>query len=452
MGSVDFSHARKTVEGECKMLPRYAFYLYQLRKNLRLEPSRLQTMQRKRLRAIIKHAYENVPFYHRKFDKAGIKPDDIKSAADMTKIPMTTKSEIQACSLEDIVARNVDVNRCVKTMTSGSTGLPLTVISDERAEDFSTALWARAFLENGLRLRDRMAIIRDPHYSPKDRGWFERLARAIILRRKYISVFDDVKRQLELLEDFTPDVIKGYASSLAILADFCRKKASRVKPRLVFTGAELLDKGYRKLISSAFGCEVLDYYGCIEFGLLMWECREHVGYHMNIDSVVIDFVKNGEAVAPGERGEIICTTLVNYAMPLIRYRLGDAGIPAEEQCSCDRSLPLLKMLEGRTDDFLTALDGGIISPSGFSPYPFENLEGVRQFRVIQERRDKLTIQLVAREGFLNDKQVFEKARRKIEKVFGEGMQVDFQLLEKIDRDSSGKLRKIISHVPVILGA
>lgn len=434
------------------MLARSAFYLYQLRKNLRLEPSRLQEMQRKRLRAIIRHAYENVPFYHRKFDKAGIKLDDIKSVADMAKIPMTTKSEIQACSLEDVVARNVDVNRCVKTMTSGSTGLPLTVIRDKRAEDFGSALWARAFMENGLRLRDRMAIISDPRYFPKDRGWFERLVRAIIGRRKQISVFDDAKRQLRLLEDYTPDVIKGYPSSLAILADVCRKKASCVKPRLVFTGAELLDKGHRKLISSVFECELLDYYACIEFSLLMWECREHVGYHMNIDSAVIEFAKNGETVAPGERGEIVCTTLVNYAMPLIRYRLGDVGIPIEEQCSCGKSLPLLKMLEGRTDDFLTAVDGRIISPAVFSPYPFENLEGIRQFRVIQEKRDKLTIQLVARESFLNSKQVLERARREIEKVFGEGMHVDFQLLEKIDRESTGKLRKIISRVPVILGA
>lgn len=433
------------------MLARRAFYLYQLRRNLRLDPSKLREMQRKRLRAIIKHAYENVPFYHRKFQEAGIKPDNIKSVADMAKIPMTTKAEIQGSSLEDVVAINVDVNRCTKTMTSGSTGLPLIVISDEKTEDFYTALWARAFFENGLRLKDKMVTIRDPRYFPKNGGRFESLARTIIGKRKYISVFEDVKLQLRLLEDYSPDVIRGYPSSLAILADVCRKKGSRFKPRLVFTGAELLDKGLRKLISSVFECEVFDHYGCVEFSLLMWECREHTGYHMNIDSAVIEFVKNGEAVAPGERGEIVCTTLVNYAMPLIRYRLGDAGIPTEEQCSCGRSLPLLKTLEGRTDDFLTALDGRIISPTIFSPYPFESLEGIRQFKVIQERRDELKIQLVAKESFLSDKQVFDKARKEIEKVFGEGMQVDFQLLEKIDSDSH-KLRKVISHVPVSLAA
>jgi len=149
------------------MIARLLLYLYELRKNLRLEPSSLQEMQRKKLRAIIKHAYENVPFYHKKFDSAGIRPDDVKSVADLSKFPVTTKSEIQVSSLEDIVARNIDVNRCIKRFTSGSTGIPLTIIVDKRAVDFEGAVWFRALFENGLRLWDRMAIISDPRSFPK---------------------------------------------------------------------------------------------------------------------------------------------------------------------------------------------------------------------------------------------------------------------------------------------
>lgn len=426
------------------MLARYLFHFHQLRRNLYLNPSKLQKIQRKKLRAIIKHAYENVPFYHRKFDKAGIKPDDIKSVDDLSKVPMTTKFEIQGSSLEDIVARNIDVNRCVKTMTSGSMGLPLTVIVDKRTEDFRGALWARAFWENGLRIRDRIAIIRDPYYFPKNRGWFERLG---FVRRRLISIFDDAERQLAALEDFKPDVIRGYPSSLAILADVCRRRASCVKPRLVFTGSELLTNGDRNLISSVFECEPLDYYACIEFSLLMWECHEHTGFHINTDGAVFEFLQDEESVAPGECGEIVCTGLANYAMPLLRYRLGDEGIPIEGHCSCGRSLPLMKMMEGRTDDFLTALDGRRISPLVFSPYPFENLERIKQFRVIQEKRNRLKFQLVLKEKLSNQEEIFEKARRKIKELFGEGMCVDFQILPEIDRNPSGKLRKVISRVP-----
>ncbi|OGD46811.1 hypothetical protein A3K70_00015 [Candidatus Bathyarchaeota archaeon RBG_16_48_13] len=428
------------------MFARSALYLYQLRKNLRLESAELAEINRKKLRAMIKHAYENVPFYHRKFSSVGIKPDDIKSISDLSKVPVTTKYEIQSSSFDDIVASNVGVNGCTARATSGSLGIPLSVFFDEETLDFEAAVWNRAYLENGLRLTDKMAIIRLPRFFPKGRRWYETLG---ISRRKYISVFDDPERQLELLEDFKPDVIKGYSSSLAILSDFCRKRASFSKPRLVFTGSESMDDRNRKLISSVFEAEPLDYYGCIEFSLLAWECREHMGYHMNTDSVMMEFVENQEEVSPGERGEIVCTSLVNHAMPLIRYRLEDVGIPVEEQCSCGRTLPLLKKVEGRMDDFLIAMDGRVISGQIFSPFPFENWEkeGIRQFRVIQERRDKLTIQLAVNDSSYFDALVLENARRRLQQLFGEDMIVEFQILEKIDRDSSGKLRTTVSKVP-----
>lgn len=427
------------------MLARYIYYILESRKNVHLEPLRLKEIQNRKLRAVVKHAYEHTPFYRRKFDQAGVKPSDIKSADDLSKIPITTKTEIQASATNDIVANDTNVNNCFKEVTSGSTGIPLAVFIDGKAQDFRLAMWVSAYLENGLRIKDKMAIIKDPRLFASNKRWIERLG---ILRRKELSIFDDVQHQARFLESYRPDVIKGYSSALTILADFCKDRKHNISPNFVFAGAELLLEADRKLIGSVFGCDVLDCYSSTEFGLMAWECRNHMGYHLNTDGTIFEFVRNGEAVASGERGEIVCTNLSNYAMPLIRYRLGDEGIPVEQRCSCGRSLPLLKILEGRADDFLTALDGRIISPTVFSPYPFESLKGMKEFKVVQERKDKLTIQIVAKEDFPIDNQIFEMARREIERVFGEGVQVDFKILEKIDKDSSGKLRKIVSRVPV----
>jgi len=427
------------------MNARSLFYFYQLKKNLRLNLLSLQEMQQKRLRAIIKHAYENVPLYRRKFNSVGIKPEDIQSFADLSKVPVITKSEIQASSLEDVVARNVDVNRCLRRTTSGSTGLPLTVILDDRVLDFERAVWSLSFLERGLRLRDKMVVIADPRDFPKAKNSL--LQRLRIMRREYISIFDDAQKTLTFLEEYKPEAIKGYPSVLMLLAEVCKHEGNAVKPRLIFTGAELLDNESRRSINSAFGIELLDNYASYEFGLLAWECHEHVGYHINVDGVTMEFIKGGESVVPGERGEIVCTSLVNYTMPLIRYKIGDLGIPSEEQCSCGRTLPLMKIVEGREGDFLVALNGRIIPPTIFSPYPFENFEGIRQFRIIQERRDELTIQLVVRGSFLGA-QTLERAKREIQKVFGEGMHVKFQILENIPRDPSGKLRKVVSKIGV----
>jgi phenylacetate-CoA ligase len=420
-------------------------YLYKIKKNLHLKPKHLQETQLDKLKAILKHAYENVPFYHRKFQQARIRPEDVKSVADLSKLPLTSKSEIQRGSLEIHMAKNFDLDNCIKRTTSGSTGLPLTTVIDEKGNDFEVAIWTRTLLENGLKLRDKMAVIGDPRHFPKKRSFLERLG---IVSRKSISIFDNAKRQVTFLEDYNPDVIKSYPSSLAILADAVRNDAHNIKPRLLFTSAELLDSESRKFINSAFENEVLDNYACSEFSLLAWECHEHMGYHINIDNVVMEFLKDGEVVAPGERGEIVCTGLINYAMPLIRYRLGDVGIPQEEECSCGRKLPLMKLIEGRKDDFLMALDGRIISPTVFFPYPFENMDLIRQFKVIQERRDRLTIQVVMRENNFIQSQMLESAKINLQKLFGNNMQVEFQILEKIDEDTK-KQRKVISNVPVI---
>lgn len=425
------------------MIPRLLFYLHRLRRELWLEPAKLRELQTKRLRATVKHAYENVSFYHKKFDAAGVKPDDIRSVADLVKVPVTTKAEVQASSLQDVVARNVTMDKCVLRTTSGSTGLPLVLVVDRRVLDFEGAVWMRALFENGLRLGDRMAVIGDPRSFLKGKSVLQRFG---IMRSKYISIFDDAERQRVLLDEYKPDVIKSYPSSLTILAHACQNSKKSFRPHLVFTSAELLDSASRRFINSMCKVELLDNYACSEFSLLAWECHKHAGYHINSDGVVVEFVDDGESVAFGERGEIVCTSLFNDVMPLIRYRIGDSGIPMEAQCSCERVLPLMKIVEGRTDDFLLTVDGRMIAPTVFFPYPFESFEGIRQFRVIQEKKDKLRIQLVADEAFLSSGQVFERARGEIQKLFGQEMQVDFQILDKIPRDYNGKLRKVISKV------
>ncbi len=167
---------------------------------------------------------------------------------------------------------------------------------------------------------------------------------------------------------------------------------------------------------------------------------------MNVDSTVFEFVKEGESVSLGESGEILCTDLINYAMPLLRYELGDVGVPVEDCCSCGIRLPLMKRLTGRTDDFLIALDGRRISPLIFGPFPFENMERIRQFRVIQERKDRIRFQLVLKGTFPNSEQIFGEAEKKLERLLGIGIHVDFDILDSIQRDPCGKLRKVISRV------
>jgi phenylacetate-CoA ligase len=408
-----------------------------------LKPSELENRQLKQFKALLKYAYENVAFYHRKFRDAGVKPDAIKSFKDLRKVPTTSKFEVQACNSKDLVGFNVDLNSLIRRTTSGSTGVPLVIFTDGRVEDFYNAVWMRAMLECGLRVRDRMAVIADPRTFPKGKTFLQRLR---VAERKYISIFDSAERQMALLKEFRPDVVKGYSSSLIILAVEFGEALKEVGARMVFSGAELLNEADRRLISSTFGAELFDFYACSELGWLAWECKAHSGYHVNADSVLLEFLdEKGESVAPGEKGRVIGTSLFNNVMPLIRYELEDVAVPVNGDCPCGITLPLIRSVEGRADDFLITADGRKISPTVFFPYPFESVEWIKQFRIIQESRKKLIVQVVPKKAVEDRDQIVEKAEHKLCELFGE-VEVEFEFMENVPLDSSGKIRKVVSRI------
>ena len=426
------------------LFPRMLYYLLRLRRNLRLKPSRLRDLQLKKFRALVKYAYDNVAFYHRKFRDAGFRPGDFNGFDCLRKVPTVTKFELQACSPRDLVAGNFDLGSLVKRTTSGSTGVPLAVYVDRRVEDFYAAIWLRSVFECGLRVRDKMAIIADPRTFPKSKSFLQRLG---VAERRYISIFESAEEQKASLQEFRPDAVKSYASSLYILAEKYGEDLRQIGARLVFSSAEILNRAERQMISSAFGAELFDFYACTELGWLAWECKAHDGYHINADSVLLEFLdEDCEAVAPGEKGRVVGTSLINNVMPLIRYELEDIAVPADEACSCGVTLPLIKSVEGRADDILMAADGRPISPTVFFPYPFDDVDWIRQFRVIQESRKRLVIQIEAKKAVDNQNQIIEAAERRIHELFGQEMEVAFEFVDKIPLDKSGKLRKVISHI------
>ena len=426
---------------------RTLLHLHDLRKSLRQDPLEREKIQIRRFRELAEYAYRNVSFYHKKFVDAKIVPSSIRTLDDVAKIPVTTKDEVQAVPMSEIVGRNADLEKCVKRVTSGSTGIPLTVVLEKEALDIERALVARTYFEDGYKLWHKMIRIVDTHDFPTSRHWYQHLG---IARTEYLSIFEQAQEQMRVIERYKPDGVRGFASYLERLAHFCRQNDIEMKLQTVFTSADLLDKGTRDLINSVFQTSLFDLYVSTEFGLAAWECKGHFGYHINCESVLLETLRNGEVVSSNERGEITCTNLVNTAMPLIRYKTGDIGMRIDEKCPCGNTLPLLKIIEGRTGDFLTTMDGKVIPPTIFFPYPFENVAWIKQFRIIQETLDKIVIQLVPKESAQLDPGIFDKAKTAIKEVFGKDMNVEIQILDKIDRDPHNKLRKVISKVPVNL--
>lgn len=422
---------------------RKIMHLIELRRNQWLKTSELTKIQQKRLRAIIKHAYTNIEFYRKKFKIAKVKPDDIKTMRDLPKIPVTTKSEIRdAFRAKTIVDGKTDLSKCHLSLTSGSSGEPVTVVYDEKAEDFQKAVAVRSFLEAGGRFRDKWAGITTPKRMLQKKQWFQRFG---ILSPTYLSLFDPPEHHIAVLRRLKPDVLEGYFSSIWLVAKKMQENdITDLEPRVVIGTAETLTDKARKFINSTFGVEIYDQFGCIEVGRSAWECEEHDGWHMDIDALGMEFVKDNEQVAFGEAGRLLYTSLYNYAMPLIRYDVGDLCTPTDEMCPCGRRLPLIKHIEGRSDDFVRTADGRVFS-SRIGSILLKPILGIAHFRIVQESESEFTIQLV------KDNDFSSKTTSQIEKAFRKALgnvQVNIKLMEELPRDKSGKLRCLISKVKV----
>jgi len=425
---------------------RKILYLHQLRKNQWLKPSELQKLQRKKLRAIIKYAYFNIKFYNRRFKDVGVKPDDIKTVEDLTKIPVTSRSELRAGFRTGKVLRpNLDLSKCNLSRTAGTSGNPFTIVYDEMAEDFQKAVAVRSFLESGGRFRDKWVIITIPYRMHLKKQWFQKFS---FLSPIYLSVFDSVEKNISLLRKIQPDVIGAYPSYMQLLAKRIRENdVDDIHPRMVYTSAEVLSEEAREFINSAFNLELSDQFGCAEVGRSAWECQEHVGYHMDVDALVMEFVKDNEPVSPGERGRLLYTCLFNYAMPLIRYDCGDICVPTDELCPCGRGLPLIKKIEGRSDDFVTATDGTVLSPT-LLLIVMKEISGIAQYRIIQETRSHFKVMLVRDQDFTD--RVLHQIESGIKEVVGNDALVEVQTVSEIPKDKAGKIRAIISKVKVDL--
>jgi phenylacetate-CoA ligase len=416
------------------------YHLLKLCRNQWLTKQELDQLQQRKLQKIMKHAYERVEYYHQLFNSVGIRPEDIRNKKDLRYIPITSRRQMQRLPINEIVAKGVKLSSCYRVRTSGSTGMPLDVIKGKKEIQLSNLVVMRSLLANGYRLTDKRVIIEIPR--SRRRYWFQCLA---IMRRKRISAFDNPESQVKQIRQVRPDFIGGLPSSLRRIAEEIRKRGIEdVCPRRVVTGGELLDQKTRQVIRSAFRSKVIDFYNSHECGNIAWECDRHEGYHINIDSLVVEIVNHGKSARPGEKGEVVITSLDSYAMPFIRYGIKDIGVCGEEPCSCGRGLPLLKRIEGRADDLVVLSNGTIVSPFALT-YALRFIPGVRQFKVVQKKIDDFVLQLEMERNSAQET-VIKKVRKEMTRILGQQRNIEIQILDEIPRDPSGKTRSVISNI------
>ena len=430
---------------------RAAYYLLAMMRRIYWEQEKLEEYRDRRVRAIVRYAYENVPFYHSLFRKTGIKPSDITCFRHLSRLPVVRKDDLRS-NMADVISKKYRCEDLKEVRTSGSTGKPFGIYLAQREDEFRKAKHLRANIAVGQRPRDRWVITAPPHRS-EEVTRFQRLFGFFAFTP--VSALDDIGSQLDVIERLDPDVLDGFSNSLVFLAKEVEKRGvSPIQPRLIIGGADLISKSSRALVEKVFDAPFFDQYACIELERLAWQCKEKQGYHIDVDSVVMQFVdEEGAEVAPGERGEIVCTSLFNYAMPFLRYVVGDVGTSSEETCSCGRTFPLMKVIEGRTDSVVVLPDGRVFHEAAFY-IPVDSSKfgsQIDQFRVIQKRLDLFLIQIKLLDSSLDRDVVKNEIVRNIErllKVDTREVVFKFEFVDEIPLDRSGKLRTVISELNV----
>jgi len=420
-------------------------------------PQQLRELQNEKLRALIIHAYENVPYYRRIFDERGLSDRDIQTVEDLKKLPILTKDDIRQ-NAKDMLAKDFQQWKPIYGTTGGSTGTPLECYT---TMDGASVRWAVAFRGwgwAGYKIGDKRAHIGGTSIGATTQLDLKKRVRFLIERVMPISTYildeERIALYIRKLTNYKPKFIYGYASAIYMLAEYLTKyKIINITPIAIFTTAETLLPYYRMSIEKAFHCKVFDCYGCGDGGAQAYECPTHNGYHLAIERAIIEFIDtNNNIIKPGQTGDIISTDLHNYAMPFIRYNTGDMGALAETHCSCGRGLTLMKSIEGRILDFILLPNGNKIRGLRLIDLFYEHIGGgyikelstIKQFQLIQNKQDELIVRIVQGAAPTDDE--IDYLKSELVKALMYPMDIKFEFVDMIEQTKNAKRKFIISNL------
>jgi len=402
----------------------------------------VELIQMRRLRALLMHAYESVPYYHRIFEDAKVKPEDIHSLQDLTKLPVLKKEDVRHHTSE-MISSKYGLKDMQQMSTSGSTSIPLRVYRTKEQRAYAIASVSRYHKWLNIGQYDLAVQIAPGRINQIGLNLIDdlRLDSYEVTMRKLQWLVTNIRR-------LRPKFLVGFPSGQNLFTRFCEEQGvDDIAFESIECCGEKVFEDEKSRMKRVFGSQVYEYYLAIESDSIGYDCSEHSGLHICSENVLVEFLKDGEPASEGEMASVVVTPLFSYGMPLMRYELGDAARRLDDICPCGRGLPLMSYIDGRMTDILVTPDGRLLCNSNFYSRIFDHID-VQQYRIIQEKVDRVVVELVPGRDYSQKAEEFIVSS--VKKYMGQEVEVSVKLKDEIEPGTSQKRKVVVSYVPVKL--
>jgi phenylacetate-CoA ligase len=399
------------------------------------------------LRQMVSHAFETVPFYYDSFRRAGVKSSDLQKIqfSELQRLPVLEKNDLRTFGKNLMLSKKLESGGAFFS-SSGSTGTPTQILfSHPMHQRWSAGFEARIRHWAGVDRFMPRGMIGGRRVVPDGIGTPPFYRYNYFEKQTYFSAYHisahNAADYLRGMEKHGVQYMTGYAMSNFFLARFLQEanlKAPELKA--VITSSEKLTESMRHTFQQVYNCKTYDSWSGVEACGLVSEC-EHGSLHVSPDMGIIELLDvNDNPVKPGEVGEVVCTGLLNFDQPLIRYRIGDLMRLGAGPCGCGRNMPVIAEIIGRVEDTVVGKDGReMVRFHGI----FVDLPNLFEGQIIQQDLDTFHVNVVT-----NDKFTAKEEMIIVNRMNGQLGNVDVIVnrVPHIPRNPNGKFKAVISHV------
>ena len=427
--------------------------LVYLRRSQSLGKQAVTELQQKRLEALILHAHKHVPFYRRVFDAQSLVDKDRVDLKRFTELPLLDKMTLRE-NWAELNSDDLEKRTWRENTSGGSTGEPVRFIQDNIYHEWSLAVKMLFDEWTGYGLGDKKLFLwgseRDLLVGKETfKTYVGRWLRNEVMLNSFRTSPETMKSYVTTLNNFKPKQVIAYVESIYELTRFIEREKIQVhSPTAIMTSAGTLHKHVREKVEAVFKAPVFNRYGSREVGDIACEDASHSGLIVSAPTHYIELLDHkGQPVKPGEAGEVVVTLLTNFAMPLIRYRIGDTAVWADKTLT-SKAWPVLREVTGRVTDTFITRSGTKVYGEYFT-HLFYFQDWVEKFQVVQESFEHINVKIVPVQKANFDASYVQNEladiRQKVEIVMGK-CQVSFSFVDTILPTASGKYRYTISKV------